>query len=78
MFGIDWLDGPIAIAVGVLFLAFYLLPSLIAYNRDAPHRFLVLLINLFFGASVLGWLIALYLATRKAESPRPQSAAAPG
>ncbi|MET9545282.1 superinfection immunity protein [Streptomyces sp. NPDC006627] len=74
MFGISWLDGPIAIAVGALFMAFYLLPSLIAYNRDAPHRFLVLLINLFFGASVLGWLIALYLATRRAGARPPQPA----
>ncbi|MFH8606385.1 superinfection immunity protein [Streptomyces sp. NPDC018029] len=73
MFGTTWIDGPIAIAIGVLFVAFFLLPSLIAFNRDAENRWLVLVINLAFGASVIGWLIALYLATRRpkaARSPR--------
>ncbi|MEV0253006.1 superinfection immunity protein [Streptomyces sp. NPDC050732] len=74
MFGTTWIDGPVAIAIGVLFVAFFLLPSLIAFNRGAEHRWLILVINLAFGASVIGWLIALYLATRPPKhSPAPQT-----
>ncbi|MEU5400957.1 superinfection immunity protein [Streptomyces sp. NPDC005963] len=47
----------------VIFLA----PALIAFNRTAPNRYLVLVINLFFGATFIGWVIALALALR---SPR--------
>ncbi|MER5254121.1 MULTISPECIES: superinfection immunity protein [unclassified Streptomyces] len=75
MFGFEasWMDGPLAIAVGVLFVAVFLLPSLIAFNRDVELRWVILVINLFLGASLIGWLVALYLATRKPKSvPTPQ------
>lgn len=62
----------------LLALVVYLLPSLIAFNRDAEHRWLVLVINLVFGASIIGWLIALYLATRKAKAELPGPSEAPG
>lgn len=72
-FEVSWVDGPIAIAVGVLFVAVYLLPSLIAFNRDAELRWVILVINIAFGASIIGWLVALYLATRKpTTTPTPQ------
>ncbi|MEU4996364.1 superinfection immunity protein [Streptomyces sp. NPDC021622] len=73
-FEVSWVDGPIAIAVGVLFVAVYLLPSLIAFNRDAELRWVVLVINIALGASIIGWLVALYLATRTPKTtPMPQT-----
>lgn len=67
--------GPLGITVfSLLSLIVYLLPSLIAFNRGIENRYLVLVINLVFGASVIGWLIALYLATRKVKAPLPKTA----
>ncbi|ETD27840.1 superinfection immunity protein [Helicobacter canis] len=37
----------------------YFLPSLIAMFSHHRDRFLILIINVFFGWSVLGWFIAL-------------------
>ncbi|MFF1696034.1 superinfection immunity protein [Streptomyces sp. NPDC058257] len=67
-FEAGWLSGPIVIVIGVLFVAVYLLPSLIAFNRGVELRWVVLVINIFLGASFIGWLVALYLAIRK---PKP-------
>lgn len=50
-------------------LGVYLLPSLIAFNRAADKRWLVLVVNTVFGASFLGWVVALVLALRKPEVP---------
>ncbi|MFE0131612.1 superinfection immunity protein [Streptomyces sp. NPDC059037] len=68
-FEVSWIDGPIAIVAGVLFVAVYLLPSLIAFNRGAELRWVILVINLFLGASFIGWLVAFYLATRQPKQP---------
>ncbi|MEU9407482.1 superinfection immunity protein [Streptomyces sp. NPDC048281] len=53
------------IAVGVLLAVLYLLPSYLAFTRGVKDRWLVLVINLFFGASLIGWGVALYLVLRK-------------
>ncbi|MFI6087192.1 superinfection immunity protein [Streptomyces sp. Je 1-332] len=59
-------------------LALFLLPSLIAFNRGIDNRWLVLVVNLVLGVSVIGWLLALYLATRKAKAALPGPPGAPG
>lgn len=63
-----------ALLFGVFGVALYLLPSLIAFNRGIENRYLVLAVNIIFGASLIGWLIALYLATRKAKDPAAAAA----
>ncbi|MEU1824934.1 superinfection immunity protein [Streptomyces abikoensis] len=47
-------------------MALYLAPSVIAFRRGHPGRLLVLTINLVLGSTLIGWAIALYLATRPA------------
>lgn len=42
-------------------LALYMLPSIIAHRRHS-HFGIVLLINIFFGWSLVGWLAALIVA----------------
>jgi len=64
-FEANWINGPIVVVVAVLFIAVYLLPALIAFNRGVELRWVILIINIFLGASFIGWLVALYLATRK-------------
>ncbi|MET9529355.1 MULTISPECIES: superinfection immunity protein [unclassified Streptomyces] len=58
--------GPLgATLIGIVLVALYLLPSLIAFNRGVQHRWLILLGNLVLGGTLIGWLVALYFATRK-------------
>jgi tellurite resistance protein TehA-like permease len=60
----------IAIAFLVVYIAF--LPSVIAYRRNMRDRTAVLLINLFFGASGVGWLVALVWACNGYADPIPE------
>jgi len=41
----------------------YMLPSIIAYKRNHLNIACVVLVNIFFGWTLLGWLIALIWAT---------------
>ncbi|GHC42706.1 superinfection immunity protein [Streptomyces flavofungini] len=61
---------PFVVAATVAFFVLYFLPALVAFRRNAENRWLVLAVNALFGASVLGWFLALYLATRTAKEPR--------
>jgi hypothetical protein len=57
--------GSLALTVGaVVVLATYFLPTLIAFQRDPPHKGSVLVINLFFGWTLLGWVVSLAMACR--------------
>ena len=42
----------------------YILPSIMAFRRDHPNRWLILVINLAFGGTIIGWGIALAWAMR--------------
>jgi hypothetical protein len=64
--------GP-AIAAIVL----YVLPSLDAIRRGAVDRRLVLAVNLAFGWTVLGWIIALTIAERSPTVTRRRRARPP-
>ncbi|MGH3382781.1 MAG: superinfection immunity protein [Actinoallomurus sp.] len=46
----------------VILVVVYFLPFLIACWRRHPHRWLVLVIDLFGGVSGLGWIAALVVA----------------
>jgi hypothetical protein len=53
------------IIVGTLLLSiFYMVPTIVAFHRQHPNRWLIFLINLVFGATVLGWLGSLIWAMR--------------
>lgn len=58
MIGYVFLFGLIYTAVAV-----YMLPSLIAMARNTNNRSYVAIINGFLGWSVIGWVIALAMAT---------------
>jgi hypothetical protein len=42
-------------------LAFYLVPSIVAFKISHPYRWLILFINVFCGWTVLGWFVLLIL-----------------
>jgi Superinfection immunity protein len=60
------------IIVGTVFLIIgivYILPSLAAFRREHPNRWLILVINLAFGGTIVGWGVALAWALRVAHRP---------
>ncbi|MFD4859081.1 superinfection immunity protein [Streptomyces atratus] len=66
------MDAALTAVVAVIGAAFYLLPSLIAFNRSSGDRWLVLVVNVVFGATLVGRVLALCPALRK---PRVSAAA---
>src|ERR1043166_2373651 len=52
-----------AVGAGLIFIALicliYPLPAIIAFHRRHRNRWLILVINIAFGATMIGWLIAL-------------------
>ncbi len=58
------------IAVAVLFLIIgiiYIIPSIVAFRRNHPNRWIILLINVAFGGTIIGWGIAMIWAMRAAH-----------
>lgn len=47
----------------------YCLPSVIAFSRAHRNRWIILVLNIVFGATILGWLIALIWAMNKIDDP---------
>ncbi len=54
-------DGAAAflMVVGLAALAIYLLPSIVAFSRGHPNRWIIMVINVAAGVTVLGWLLTL-------------------
>ncbi|MFE5807013.1 superinfection immunity protein [Streptomyces sp. NBC_01232] len=51
--------------VGLLVIVLaYFIPTAVAFGRGVPNKGSVLVVNLFFGWSVVGWVIALAMAAR--------------
>lgn len=55
----------LAAAIGV-----YLLPSILAFNRQVPNRWSVVVINVLLGWTLIGWAVALAMAVRDRPSPQ--------
>ena len=45
----------------------YMLPTFTAYNRNHPQRFWIMLLNLFCGETLVGWIAALIWARSGCE-----------
>lgn len=48
----------------------YLLPTILAYGRDHPHRQRLALVNILFGWTLLGWIGVFLWATLATSDPR--------
>lgn len=56
--------------IGVVFLiigAIYVAPTFIAFRRNHPNRWIILVINIAFGGTIIGWGIAMVRAMRAAH-----------
>lgn len=45
----------------------YIMPSIVAFRRNHPNRWIILVINVAFGGTIIGWGIALVWAMRAAH-----------
>ena len=57
----------IALAALFLVLFLYFLPTITAIKRNSPHKTAVVILNLLFGFTLLGWIIALVLASKQPQ-----------
>ena len=64
----DWLM--IRIALAVVGLALYFVPSLIAVNRNKRNKNAIFALNLLLGWTFVGWVVALVWSLMRDE-PRP-------
>lgn len=48
-------------------LAIYIIPSVVAFHRNHPNRWIIFAINMAFGATVIGWIGALVWAFNAAH-----------
>jgi hypothetical protein len=64
------MPGPETLLIVLLFLPLYFLPTIIAVVRKAPNLVAVILVNLLFGWSFIGWIVALVMSLR--STPKPQ------
>jgi hypothetical protein len=55
---------PLLVIFGIVALALYFLPTIVGASRRAPRFGTILLINLFFGWSLLPWIFAMWMAFR--------------
>jgi hypothetical protein len=58
--------------LGVLVLALYLLPWLIAAQRGHPNTASIAVINIFLGWTFVGWVVALAMACSALPDTRPR------
>jgi hypothetical protein len=47
----------------------YFIPSMVAFSRRHRNRWVIFVINLVFGATLLGWVVALVWALNKVDDP---------
>lgn len=56
-----------------VFICLYLLPTFIAYRKDKKDKLAILLINIFLGSTLVGWVIALVWALTEDKKSKTES-----
>lgn len=57
----------IAFAAIFLVLYIYFLPTITAIKKNSPYKTAVIIVNVLFGVTLLGWVIALILASKQPQ-----------
>lgn len=58
------LGGLLLVVVALIGVAFYFLPTIVAFLKKTPSKASVVIINLFLGWTFIGWVVALAMAFR--------------
>lgn len=61
----------LSIISGIVGLVIYFIPSIVAFQKDRANKVTILLINIFLGWSLIGWIVALVMALKQ---PAPTTA----
>jgi hypothetical protein len=62
-------DSTTTVILLLLILLLYMLPTLIAFGREHPSRFLVVVLNIALGWTLIGWIVLfLWAALTPVES----------
>jgi hypothetical protein len=67
----------ISLTIGFLIVGIiYIMPSIVAFRRNHPNRWIILVVNLAFGGTIIGWGIALFgqCVPRTVWAPRAAAA----
>jgi hypothetical protein len=59
-----------AAVIVVVLLALYFAPTFVAFSRGHPHAASVLVLNLFLGWTLVGWVVSLAMAVSGFERRR--------
>ncbi len=51
----------------IIALLIYFLPTVIVYNRNKRYFWLIFLLNLFFGWTIVVWLVCLFMSLTKKD-----------
>jgi len=54
----------VSIMILIIFLALYFLPTFIAFGRGKVNALSVLLLNIFLGWTLVGWVVSLVWAVK--------------
>ena len=69
----SWFDsfttGDWVIVFLILLFWIYFLPSFVAFSRGHRNRWVILIVNIVFGCTFFGWVIALIWASNKIDDP---------
>jgi hypothetical protein len=69
-------DGLIFLQAAVLLVLVYFVPAVVGWWRHVRHLGSVVVINVFLGWTIIGWVVALAMAVRSRE-PQPVGSAPP-
>jgi len=64
--------GAAALVLVPFLIALYFIPTIVAVIRKVPNLGSVIIINLFLGWSLIGWVVALAMAARSVPPPPAQ------
>ena len=62
--------GELVVLLFLIGIPLYFLPSYLAYKRKKRSKLSILLVNLFFGWTTIGWIIALIWAVSSDNQPQ--------
>jgi len=52
----------VLLAIAIVALVIYVIPSIVAFRRQHPNRWPIFLVNMVFGGTILGWIGSLIWA----------------
>lgn len=63
--------------VAIVIVALYLLPTVVAFQRQTPNRVAVLALNILLGWTLLGWVVAFVWSCTNVSKPVANNQSAP-